>query len=402
MIEAQNSAEASARAPRDIPVIMSRTMVRALLAGKKTQTRRLAWRPKEIPKNPNVIGSTTRRFQKPSAWQRLRTGDLLWVRESWRPDDYAPDDVARTIFMADAPTDMLYETRGIVRWRPSIHLPRDRSRLTLIVEAIKTEPLLMISEEDARAEGFEDSQLGEGFGPRDFGGGCTIESSGTFASAAGMFQITWARLHPEWDGYSSPDVVAVAFRVIRANIDSPEVSPDNARLARARREAALMGKEEGARHIIRSLGKVVTTFEPGSLFAGLEVGLPAAANDTPPIPEPAESNDPGQIATEGPEQERPPMEAKQPGEQDVGEMITAGARAVSSPALRTPVDPDAVEGASEDARTHHRRFFPTVILTNWSGAARYSRFKQVGASAARRRVTWWALVWFTSRRRALS
>ena len=97
--------------------------------------------------------------------------------------------------------------------------PRVRSRLTLIVEAVKIESLLAISEDDARAEGFEAGQLNDGFGPRDFGGGCTIESPGTYASAAGMFQITWAKLHPEWGGYSSPDVVAVSFRVVKANID---------------------------------------------------------------------------------------------------------------------------------------------------------------------------------------
>jgi hypothetical protein len=124
-----------------------------------------------------------------------------------------------------------------------------------------------------------------------------------------------------------------------------------AKLARARREAAFMGKEQGARHIVKSLGNVVTTFEPGSLFAGLEVKLSASSSETP-VPEPAESIAPGEIATGGPEEARPLMEAKQPGEQDVGELITASARAVSSPAERAPVDPDAVEGASEDARGH--------------------------------------------------
>jgi hypothetical protein len=102
-----------------------------------------------------------------------------------------------------------------------------------------------------------------------------------------------------------------------------------------------MGKEEGARHIIRSLGKVVTTFEPGSLFAGLEVNLPATASEIPRDPEPTESVDPGQIATEGPEEERPLMEAKKPGELEAGETITASARAVSSPALRATAGPAA-------------------------------------------------------------
>ena len=156
-----------------------------------------------------------------------------------------------------------------------------------------------------------------------------------------------------------------------------------AKLARARREAAFMGKEEGARHIIRSLGKVVTTFEPGSLFAGLEVKLSASESS---VPEPAESIDPGQIVTGGPEQERPLKEAKQPGEQDVGETITAGARAVSFPALRAPVDPDAVEGASEDARGHAPPAFHSSDAEELSGDARSLRWlsgQSIDAQAVR-------------------
>jgi hypothetical protein len=70
--------------------------------------------------------------------------------------------------------------------------------------------------------------------------------------------------------------------------------------------------------------------------------LDANSQEPSRIPEPTESIDPGQIATGGPDEERPLMEAKQPGEQDVGETITASARAVSSPALRAPAGP-AVE-----------------------------------------------------------
>jgi hypothetical protein len=208
---ARRSADASAVTPRDIPVIMSRPMVRATLNDRKTMTRRLAW-----------LEGKAGGERKPSVWQQVKPGDRLYVRENWRPDDFAPEDPARTIFMADVSDDVLRETRGIIRWRPSIHIPRVRTRLTLIVTAVKIEPLLNISEEDARAEGFEDGQLDDGFGPQDFGGGFTISSPGTYASAAGMFQVTWAQLHPDWDGYSSPDVVAVSFRGIKANIDAPE------------------------------------------------------------------------------------------------------------------------------------------------------------------------------------
>jgi hypothetical protein len=104
--------------------------------------------------------------------------------------------------------------------------------------------------------------------------------------------------------------------------------------------------------MIRSLGKVVMTFEPGSLFAGLEVELPAAASEIR-IPEPTESVDPGQIATRGPEEERPPKEAKQPGEQNVAETVTASARAVSSPASRAPAGPAAERSGCGQAPDIH-------------------------------------------------
>jgi hypothetical protein len=212
MTGTQNAADAHAQmAGRDIPVIMSRPMVRATYDDRKTMTRRLAWRERKGK-------------QEASPWQRVKPGDRLWVRENWRADDFATANPARTIYMADVADDVLRETQGVVRWKPSIHMPRARSRMTLIVSTVKIEPLLNISEEDARAEGFEDGQLDDGFGPQDFGGGYTVESLGTYASAAGMFQITWAQLHPDWDGYSSPDVVAVSFRVIKANIDAPEAS----------------------------------------------------------------------------------------------------------------------------------------------------------------------------------
>jgi hypothetical protein len=139
------------------------------------------------------------------------------------------------------------------------------------------------------------------------------------------------------------------------SVDRPELDPEYAKLARARREAAFMGKEEGKRHIIRSLGKVVTTFEPGSLFAGFEVQLPPMAIQKSPDPEPAESVDPGQIATGGQVEERPSMEAEQLGEQEAGETTTASARAVSSPAERATAGPVAGSsgcGHGPDTNSH--------------------------------------------------
>jgi len=154
------------------------------------------------------------------------------------------------------------------------------------------------------------------------------------------------------DLFGGAGTTALVAASLGRNATLIELNPEYAKLARARIEAAFMGKEEGARHMTRSLGKVLTTFEPGSLFAGLEVDLSATARDEQQVlryPEPAESIDPGQIATGGPEEECPLMEAKQPGEQDAGETIAASARAVSSLELRAPVDPAAVEDACAHA-----------------------------------------------------
>lgn len=197
----------------DIPIIFSAPMVRALLDGRKTMTRRLAFR-----------------FSKDSlskyatAWQARVPGDRLWVRETWcnEPIQWHPGPTS-LVFSADYPdvvtTRSIMEQHG-VKWRSPIHMPRWASRLTLIVTATKIERLLDISEADARAEGFVDSQLNDGFEPRDFGGGWTIESPGTSASAAGNFQIMWSKLHPDWDGYSAPEVVALTFTVHKTNVDA--------------------------------------------------------------------------------------------------------------------------------------------------------------------------------------
>jgi hypothetical protein len=96
------------------------------------------------------------------AWKR--PGDRLWVRETWALED-AGLDGKRTIWQADRaaawvlPRNVLGETYYLSsgykpsRWRPSIHMPRWASRITLEVTGVRVQRLQEISEEDARAEG---------------------------------------------------------------------------------------------------------------------------------------------------------------------------------------------------------------------------------------------------------
>lgn len=220
----------------DGPILFGAPMVRSILrpVDPKTQTRRdLNPQPGEdIEKVVVVPGGASVRFSEfqDGRWVELRglrweVGDKLWVRETWGcPQADHPKVVGgrkpmpgdRLVFAANEADAYQWQTGhpgcADFVWRPSIFMPRWASRITLEVTDVRVERLMSISEDDARAEGFEDSTLDDGFGPRDIGDGWTIESHGTMASAAGMFQIYWQKIHPEWDGWSDPWVVALTFR----------------------------------------------------------------------------------------------------------------------------------------------------------------------------------------------
>jgi hypothetical protein len=164
----------------DRPILFSGPMVRAILSGAKTQTRRLV--------SPRFLGL----FGEPDCWEPQHyatwrawchhtnqiehfanpfgvSGDRLWVRETWgvigdiragndgehfaAHVEYAADLAKRTIDVHMDHWRTSYETLG--KWRPSIHMPRWASRLTLEVMSVRVERLHDLSEEDARAEGVE-------------------------------------------------------------------------------------------------------------------------------------------------------------------------------------------------------------------------------------------------------
>jgi len=121
-------------------------MVRAILAGTKTQTRRVV--------KPQPVGNADVQFRVAAAvtlapdGKQLRcpygqTGDRLWVRETFAP---------LTKGFAYAADPVWNEPPG-GRWMPSIHMPRIASRIDLEITAVRVERLNDISEADARAEG---------------------------------------------------------------------------------------------------------------------------------------------------------------------------------------------------------------------------------------------------------
>lgn len=132
-------------------ILFSAPMVRAILDGRKTQTRRVIpdewWRCLDPDDEDD-------RAQALTMCPYGAPGDRLWVRETWAwsGDTTVPEDerVARgdVWFRADPE-----RTNPAIKWHPSIHMPRWASRITLEVTAVRVERLQAITEEDARAEG---------------------------------------------------------------------------------------------------------------------------------------------------------------------------------------------------------------------------------------------------------
>ncbi|WP_186083797.1 hypothetical protein [Burkholderia gladioli] len=131
------------------PILFSAPMVRAILDGRKTQTRRVA---KEFAGRDN-LDAILRRFPNQQGCPHGEPGDRLWVRETWGQYQLAPEDI---VYRADED----FPCGSPKRWRPSIHMPRWASRITLEITGVRVERLQDISEADAIAEGIEHTSDG--------------------------------------------------------------------------------------------------------------------------------------------------------------------------------------------------------------------------------------------------
>ena len=145
------------------PILFSPLMVRAILDGRRKQTRRVVnggdpgW-----PHAPTqVIGDTTCWGLDGFDVRRCpygAPGDRLWVRESWRVyGDHGRDKASTSTCTGpdscEYKADFSGEELEMREWRPSIYMPRWASRITLKVTGVRVERVQQISEEDAIAEG---------------------------------------------------------------------------------------------------------------------------------------------------------------------------------------------------------------------------------------------------------
>jgi hypothetical protein len=137
------------------PILFSGPMVRAILSGSKTQTRRVVKPPRgaefEIEFGWPVVECFDLEM-RPIPCPYGTEGTRLWVKETFADTEQAGDHPADAyyVYRADDPD---WETCEGWRWRPSIFMPRRASRITLEVTDVRVERLQAISEADAMAEG---------------------------------------------------------------------------------------------------------------------------------------------------------------------------------------------------------------------------------------------------------
>ena len=153
---------------KEHPIIFSTDMVRAILSGHKTMTRRpvkpqpkceglTGVYPDLYNKDPNqwAFWLPDNRMTEPRTWKPpYQVGDVLWVRETWcREWKDLVGFTGEYLYKADGVEVIHVDGLGKSPWCPSVHMPREAARLFLKVKSVQVERLQDITEEDAQKEG---------------------------------------------------------------------------------------------------------------------------------------------------------------------------------------------------------------------------------------------------------
>ncbi|MDH2123005.1 hypothetical protein N5J75_07265 [Pantoea brenneri] len=219
---------------RECPIIFNADMVRAVLDGRKTQTRRIM---KVQPDSPNfgllrITDSTKRADIGKYHWAESNgtgthtrsalfscpfgaVGDRLWVRETFRVHSRATD-VATLVYKASeqqswtqqthrVPIEKCHKPAVVDKWTPSIHMPRWASRITLEITGVRVEQLQDISEADALAEGVTPE-------PCDHARRSCEEIGCCGDTAKGEFGALWQSIYGEESWQANPWVWVIEFK----------------------------------------------------------------------------------------------------------------------------------------------------------------------------------------------
>ncbi len=216
---------------KERPILMNGAMVRAVLDGSKTQTRRIMKpQPKPSPRRPGDFQWPCNAFQSMVSVADTRApgahgmagdacphgahGDQLWVRETFgyvSPDEHQrPHSECNIEYRADLAPDCtdrpgswpVGECAGAPerpRWRPSIHMPRAASRILLEIVSVRVERLNDCSDADARAEGTP-------------GGHGVIPSYNYNATPSEHYSHLWESINGAGSWASNPWVWVIVFK----------------------------------------------------------------------------------------------------------------------------------------------------------------------------------------------
>lgn len=208
---------------KERPILMSVPLVRSILSGKKTQTRRpIKSRTGffEVHNKPGKPPHAVVEVDADGSWgdqpKDVRCpygydGDQLWVRETFTvlDDKHCMMGLSdRYVYRADCDGDseeirLAYISCGYpYQWKPSIFMPRVASRITLDVEEVWVERLHDVSEEDAKAEGVEFVVITDNFKKK-------------WESYRAGFQKKWIEIYGQESYESNPWVWVIKFRRIK-------------------------------------------------------------------------------------------------------------------------------------------------------------------------------------------
>lgn len=217
----------------DKPILFSGPMVRGILDGRKTQTRRVVRFRLDageelihpLPRSVEFAADLGMLYWTHGGQKRVTPcpygvpGDLLWVRETWCPvedeGDRWVDYRATPRYAAEHPAgwENAPQDPEALKWKPSIHMPRWASRIALEVTNVRVERLQEITEEDARAEGVQPAVMVHarpGYPP------VTEQLYGA------AFEILWNRINGKRAPWTlNPYVWVVEFKRLAATDEVP-------------------------------------------------------------------------------------------------------------------------------------------------------------------------------------
>jgi hypothetical protein len=215
---------------KERPILFSGPMVRAILDGRKTQTRRVIkhkesrWEcsddgltGKVWPFWPCYVFGEPEPVEMPCPYGK--PGDRLWVREAWAVVPHVTDNGPKHRAKGDGTgvtwrADWNANPSGF-KWKPSIHMPRWASRITLEITGVRVERLQEISEADAIAEGIESRRVSW------LPNGCEYRYHGWLhkhhqwsSSPINSYRSLWEEIHGPESWAANPWVWVVEFQKV--------------------------------------------------------------------------------------------------------------------------------------------------------------------------------------------